>query len=648
VNDARAQWLADNQRVLSAGLARVAALLARHADGHDGDRPPPEADDDGSALAMLRERFGLTPFERDVLLLAAGMELDGEIPALCARAHGDPSRTYPTFSLALAAFGDGAWSSLGPFAPLRYWRLVEVDASASLVGGAVRIDETILNVLTGTPHVDARLAAVLEPDLPVEHLSPSQRALVGRMSAVWAGADGTHPVLQLCGDDVVAKRGLAAAVADAGDLQLLVVRASALPSAPQELDAVLRLCERHAILQGACVLLECDDVEPGDGPRDAAVARVVERFAGPLVVGTVQRRRGHVRPIIPFDVARPTRGEQAAHWSGLLGDAPDAGPVGGRLAAQFDFPLAAIDRVWAAAGGSRDGAVLWECARAQARPRLDELAERIEPRAAWDDLVVPDVTRRALERIIEQIEHRHTVYDGWGFDRTERGLGIAALFAGGSGTGKTLAAEAIANRVGIDLYRIDLSAVVSKYIGETEKNLRRVFDAAEAGGAILLFDEADALFGRRSEVKDSHDRHANVEVSYLLQRVEAYRGLAILTTNMKEALDGAFARRLRFIVAFPFPDAVQREAIWRRVFPPATPTAGLDPAKLARLNVAGGNIHAIALDATFRAAAAGRAVTMSDLLEAARAEYRKLERTLGEHEIAGWAAPVRTVAEASA
>jgi SpoVK/Ycf46/Vps4 family AAA+-type ATPase len=215
-------------------------------------------------------------------------------------------------------------------------------------------------------------------------------------------------------------------------------------------------------------------------------------------------------------------------------------------------------------------------------------------------------------------------------------LGISALFAGTSGTGKTMAAEVLANERRLDLYRIDLSAVVSKYIGETEKNLRRVFDAAEAGGAILLFDEADALFGKRSEVKDSHDRYANIEVGYLLQRMEAYHGLAILTTNLKNALDTAFLRRIRFVVQFPFPDAPQRAEIWRRVFPAATPKESLRIESLARLNVAGGNIRNIALHAAFLAAEANEPVRMTHLLSGARTEYAKLEKPLTEAEIGDW------------
>jgi len=199
-----------------------------------------------------------------------------------------------------------------------------------------------------------------------------------------------------------------------------------------------------------------------------------------------------------------------------------------------------------------------------------------------------------------------------------------------------MAAEVLAAELQLDLYRVDLSAVVSKYIGETEKNLRRIFDTAEDGGVVLLFDEADALFGKRSEVKDSHDRYANVEVSYLLQRMEAYRGLAILTTNLKSALDTAFLRRIRFVVQFPFPDAAQRAEIWRRIFPAATPTEELDATKLARLNVAGGNIRNIALNAAFLAAEAGEPVRMLHMLRAARSEYTKLEKTLTDTEVAEW------------
>jgi hypothetical protein len=222
-------------------------------------------------------------------------------------------------------------------------------------------------------------------------------------------------------------------------------------------------------------------------------------------------------------------------------------------------------------------ACMWSALREAARGGLDALAQRIDSRAVFDDLVVPAPVTAQLREIASQLRHRRRVYEEWGFGRRDgRGLGIAALFAGESGTGKTLAAEAIANEARLDLYRIDLASVVSKYIGETEKNLSRVFEAAEQSGAVLLFDEADALFGKRSEVKDSHDRYANIEVAYLLQRVESYRGLAILTTNMRSALDRAFLRRIRFVVQFPFPDEEAREQIWRRQFPSSAPLDDID------------------------------------------------------------------------
>ena len=231
-----------------------------------------------------------------------------------------------------------------------------------------------------------------------------------------------------------------------------------------------------------------------------------------------------------------------------------------------------------------------------------------------------------------------TVYESWGFaGKGRRGLGISALFAGASGTGKTLAAEVLAKELRLDLYRIELSAVVSKYIGESEKNLKQVFDAAEEGGVLLLFDECDALFGKRSEAKDSHDRYANIEVSYLLQRMESFQGLAVLTTNFKSAMDKAFQRRLRFTVDFPFPGVSEREAIWQRAFPPQTPTSGLNIKRLAQLNMTGGNIRNIALNAAFLAAEQSLPIQMKHLLLATRQEAIKTERPLSENEIRGWA-----------
>ena len=309
------------------------------------------------------------------------------------------------------------------------------------------------------------------------------------------------------------------------------------------------------------------------------------------------------------------------------------------IAEQFQLPHSAVLRVaqrWHAAKG--DAQQLWQAARDEARQGLDGLAQRIDARATWADLVLPDAALVSLRTMASQLRQRTRVYQNWGFaDSTSRGLGISALFSGGSGTGKTLAAEVLAHELQLDLYRIDLAALVSKYIGETEKNLARVFAAAEASGAILLFDEADALFGKRSEVKDSHDRYANIEVSYLLQRVETYRGLAILTTNLKQAIDPAFQRRIRFIVQFPFPDEAARAAIWERAFPPAAPLGSLDIGKLMRLSLSGGHIRNLALNAAFLAADEGSPITMTHLRSAAESEFAKLERPLPVADVGDWA-----------
>jgi len=270
---------------------------------------------------------------------------------------------------------------------------------------------------------------------------------------------------------------------------------------------------------------------------------------------------------------------------------------------------------------------VWLACRHFVGRELGGIATRIAPSAGWDDIVLPDHQYALLREVAGQVRHRATVYEEWGFGaKLSRGRGISALFTGPPGTGKTMAAEIIAADLDLDLYRIDLASVVSKYIGETEKNLRRVFDAAEEGGAILFFDEADALFGKRTEVKDSHDRHANVEINYLLQRMEEYAGLAVLATNRKSDLDPAFLRRIRFLVAFPFPSVADRQRIWQTVFPPDLPRGELDHEALARLDLAGGNIKNVAVNAAFRAAAAGEPLGMEQVLLAARHEYHKVDK----------------------
>jgi SpoVK/Ycf46/Vps4 family AAA+-type ATPase len=267
-------------------------------------------------------------------------------------------------------------------------------------------------------------------------------------------------------------------------------------------------------------------------------------------------------------------------------------------------------------------------ARAQDVVGLERLARRVEPEATWEDLILPPEIVDRLREIAERLPNREYVLGKWGFKTSSRWRGISCLFSGDSGTGKTLAGEVIARVLGLDLYVIDLSAVVSKYVGETEKNLRKVFDAAQDTNAILLFDEADALFGKRSEVKDSHDRWANIEVAYLLQRIEAFDGLAILTTNLGGNLDPAFARRLTAVVHFPQPDAGQRSRLWQRHLGRAMPLA--DDIDLEFLSeafpITGGNIRNVVVSGAFLAASDKRAITMSDLIRGLQREYEKLGR----------------------
>jgi hypothetical protein len=527
--------------------------------------------------------------------------------------------------------------------------LVDVGQGPSLTSSSLRIDERVLHFLAGVSHLDERLAAIVEPWEEAEDLISSHLALAEQIASAWsnAAASSQIPVVQLLGSENVAKRAIASFVCASLNLSLHVIRAAAIPSSAAELAGLARLWEREAILSQSALLLDCEDLDSSDHPHVQAVQRLAESARGALFVAAATRLAIGRRPSLPVDVCGSSAAEQRKLWDIALGK--KAAALNGHvdeLISQFRLDTVSVQSVCAQASGQiedsyadgdRLAATLWDACRAHARPRLDDLAQRIESRATWEDLVLPECQLQTLREIAVHVRLRAKVYEAWGFaGKCERGLGVSALFCGASGTGKTMAAEVIANELRLDLYRVDLSQLVSKYIGETEKNLRRVFDAAEGSGALLLFDEADALFGKRSEVKDSHDRYANVEVSYLLQRMETYRGLAILTTNLKNALDTAFQRRLRFIVQFPLPQATERERIWQRIFPSNTPTNNLDPQKLARLNVTGGNIRNIALNAAFHAADAKETVGMAHLLSAARNECAKIEKSLTEAETGGW------------
>ena len=650
-------WQEINERWLAAAVEAVRLRLDRQARRTAGEPEPPGAKAAlEAALATMRnaaaaetpptaitlaQRLGLSSFDLDTLMLCVAQELDTTIRARCAAAQGDPQRPFPSFALALAIGDAPSWDVLSPAAPLRYWRLVELlpNGGQPLTATALRADERIVHAIKGLNDLDERLAALLEPLAPLGEpvLAASQRAQAESIAAELEAARAAGrplPVLRLIGSDRFSKRDLAGAIASRVGVRAYRLAAELLAAQGAELESLARLWQRECVLLPLALLIDLEGASEG---ATAAVARFVARLGGLVMVDEAAGRSVPLERGWPVAIERPTPAEQREAWTRLLDDASTAAA----LAAQFSLPLGEIVALAGRAQGQgADGASrlagLWSECRRRTRPAIASLAQPIDAKASFSDIVLPAAESEQLRRICEQVGARARVYDEWGLrQRLNRGMGISALFAGESGTGKTMAAEVIANALDLDLFRIDLSAMISKYIGETEKNLRQLFDAAEAGGAILFFDEADALFGKRSEVHDSHDRYANIEINYLLQRMEGYGGLAILATNMKSALDSAFLRRLRFILDFPFPGPAERREIWRRALPETVPCEAIDHERLARLHLSGGNIHSIALNAAFAAAHDGTPVTMALLLEAVRQELRKLDRPVHEADFRG-------------
>ena len=612
----------------------TSAYAAMQAAAHAMDPPP--------ALIALTQRLGLSDFEQQLLILCVGMELDTGVAGYCARCQHDSARSYPTFALAFTLFDGASWNALSPERPLRYWRLIEITQPSyqPLTVSALRADERVVNYVKGLNYLDDRLLPLVSPldqrmagpDLPASLHDVVEKIL---QSMKQADATRSLPVVVLSGADSDSKELVASAVANSIGLQLYRLPAALLPTQPAEIETLARLWQRESMLLPIGLYVNAAEIRGESAtPGAPMVSQLLERTEGVIFLDTREGWPGLHRQSLPIEVGKPTTAEQSAAWESALGLAAADNPA--QLASQFNLSHAKIGQVAREALSQQTGPAdlkdrLWHGVLTATRPLLDALAERITPKATWDDIVLPAFESGVLRQIAQQVAQRTTVYEKWGFaEKMSRGLGIGALFSGESGTGKTMAAEVIANELRLNLYRIDLSAVVSKYIGETEKNLRRLFDATEDGGAILFFDEADALFGKRSEVKDSHDRYANIEINYLLQKMEAYRGLAILATNMKSALDTAFLRRLRFIVNFQFPGRAERKEIWKKAFPAGVPKDELDFDRLATLNVAGGHIHNIALNAAFLAARAGSGVTMPIVLEAAKAEFQKIERPINE------------------
>ncbi|MEB3292235.1 MAG: ATP-binding protein [Synechococcales bacterium] len=654
MNTQSLNWSSLNYHYLTGEIAEIRALLQLRVGNSTGGEPSEAIsqkieladfpDDAPPAIARLCETFNLSTFERRLLLFCLGAELSRSIGSLCATLHGNPQHTYPTFGLALTVFPEADWQALLPVAGLRRWHLIEVSSGSELMHCALRLDERILHELIGLPYRDDRLRGILMP-LPALNLGrslPTSHQVLQTLVLNWiTGQPRDHFCLQLYGEDRTSRLELAQSVCATLGLELCRLTLDSWSADLTQLNLLKIVCEREAILSRYAFWIDYDRVAKSDQSQQItnnAMIQWIETLQAPIILSQQERQSWGDRVGYSLEVLPPTPTEQIHLWQQVL--SPSHQNQIDRLVSTFNFNSQTIQAIGQQAqqfGNSESSSALWNTCLEQARPRFDGLAQPIHSRVSWEDLVLPEKELSVLRTIAAHVRQRAKVYEDWGFAaKSRRGLGISALFAGASGTGKTLAAEVLANALNLDLYRIDISSVVSKYIGETEKNLRKIFDAAESGGTILLFDEADALFGKRSDVKDSHDRYANMEVAYLLQRIEAYRGLAILTTNLKDSIDQAFLRRIRFVVQFPFPDVAQRTEIWRRVFPPATPTQDLAHSKLARLSVTGGNIRNIALNAAFLAADAGNPVTMMHILQAAQAEYIKLERPLTEPEIRGW------------
>nr|WP_192756196.1 ATP-binding protein [Actinopolymorpha pittospori] len=610
---------------------------------------------DGSRLDLLLRRFGLSPIDLDLLLVALAPDLDARFERLYGYLNDDLTRRRPTVGLALELCGLGGASAarfrLAPGAPLVAHGLVEItDAERPPLSRVVAVPDRVTAHLLGDTRPDARLAGLLAEVREDPTAEGADRA---------AAAAGTgHVHLRSRGGDA---EGLAVAGLRAAGLRPLVLDTVALARRPADVPALARVIALEAQLTGAGVVLGPLAALP-DEPAERArtLSSLCAALRGvPLLthdtIGWDPAWAAHTPVVLSVDAASPAR--QAERWRHALESAAgetvngdlstgrtSPGDVQGLALAVAAHRLDSGQLRRAADAAVRTAALdgrpvgpddLQSAVRAQNGAGLDRLARRVEPGVGWDDLVLPPTTHRRLRELALRARHREQVLGGWGMrPGGGRGRGVIALFAGESGTGKTMSAEVVAADLGMDLYVVDLSTVVDKYIGETEKNLERIFTEASAVNAVLLFDEADAIFGKRSDVKDAHDRHANIESAYLLQRMESFDGIAVLTTNLRANLDEAFTRRLDVVADFPMPDAGQRLALWDRCLGDRLPRADdLDLAFCAdRFELAGGSIRACAVTAAYLAAESGSPLTMRQLVTAIAQEYRKLGRLVLEGE----------------
>lgn len=602
----------------------------------------------GLALPVLGKLFGLSAFELKAVVICLAPELRRKYDRLYAYLQDDITRKRPSVELILRLLCRSErerWIARRHFtdsAPLLRAEIVRrIDDPNSPSGNTglaqfLALDPRICQFLLGEDEIDARLLGRARLDRPVPGpRGPDVTGLL-RLAEHHLRPGGSKLVFAVHGPAGAGKRTLAADVCAGLKVPLLAMDADWV-SGSSDPDGLLRILFREGLLRQSAILLSDVDALPKTVWKSlmAAIAEL-----GWLVFLTAEQAwsRGHEFDEVmvhPVPKGLPDAGHAEEIWrDGLAGHtrAPDAWAA--ELAGWFQLPPGRIHAAIALADNHRlmrdeplTLADVFAACRGQSNQKLAELAVRVEPRTGWDDLVLPPDRMTCLRDICAQVRHRHRVYDGWGFgSRIGYGKGLSALFTGPPGTGKTMAAEVLARDLELHLYKVDLSGVVSKYVGETEKNLARIFDEAQTSNSILFFDEADALFGKRTEVSDAHDRYANIETSYLLQKMEEYEGVVVLATNLRQNLDEAFTRRIRFVVEFPFPGRDSRARIWRTLFPPAAPVgADVDFTALAgQFEVAGGNIKNIVLNAAFLAAADGGVITRQHILRGTRREFEKI------------------------
>ena len=615
-------------------------------------------DDPRGRFARLRKAFHLDGDDADLLLLSMAPEISAGYGRIFAYLNDNLNQAFLTVDLATRI--------------LRTHRTERLGLQARMMSGAPLIRNRLLlldppeGAETHTArrvHPSGRLLQWLmeEVELPAgigfTPMDISRAPLIPgptrtRIAEIAPGLDRAVTVA-VVGGTMGAREGAAVAIARAAGRTIARVdleRCAQYLEQPWDLIRELRLSNALPYV-----------VNVMNTQEDPALRNQVTQLGGalatlpfPVLIGGSDRRAigtllGGDRPSITVQVHRTNLHERIDAWTDAFASRGWTTEYAHDLSERFySVGGTTIDRVMERAEAECGGRApsqesLWAAARECSRPEFRGLATHIIPRYQWNDLIISEKVRDQMQHIINFLAEQENVFHRWGANKVRaRGYGIKALFSGGPGTGKTMAAEVIAGTLGLDLFRVDLSSVVSRWVGETEKNLREIFDAAEGGTAVVLFDEADALFARRGEVQDAHDRNANLEVGYLLQRMEDFNGLAILTTNMADQLDGAFQRRIRAHVRFAFPDAAQRAALWLRVFPEGVPTEGLDPERLAQLQLSGAGVRAVATRAAFRAARRARqggapaAVTMDDLREAAIAELAQQGRPVSERELRGW------------